>query len=83
MKMEVFSVYDLVTNVFQPPLYAHNAGDALRIIQKYLDGDNNMSRHPADFALYHLGSFDDGPGLVSPIDPPVQVIAINELVKKE
>lgn len=83
MKMEMFSVYDLVTEVYQPPLYAHNSGDAMRIIQNYLRQENNISLYPENFVLFKLGSFEDTSGLLEPLTPPQQIVPITDLVKKE
>lgn len=63
MKIEVFSVYDSKAMVFDRPFYALTNGSALR---QFMDAVNDeksiLHKHPQDFMLFHLGTFDDQDG---------------------
>lgn len=65
MKMIVVSVRDRAAVSFGRPIFAHATGQAIRSFQDEInrvDADNPMSRHPEDYDLYELGSFDDQTG---------------------
>lgn len=81
MQLKMFSIYDLVTNVYQPPMFAHNAGDCMRIVQNHMRQDNNLSRYPDNFVLFDVGTFDDSTGVITS-EKPVQVVPISEIVQK-
>lgn len=61
------SVRDLKAEVFARPFFVGRAGEAMRSFQdEVLSGDATTSllaKHPADFELWELGSFDDELGV--------------------
>jgi hypothetical protein len=65
MKYIVLSVRDVKAGVFSQPFYAPTLQHGIR---SFLDAasnpadDNMMRKHPEDFQLYHLGTFEDGSG---------------------
>lgn len=67
MKLEVFSVYDSKTAVYSHPFFTVSLGAALRAFSDcLLDNNHPFSRHPGDYSLYHLGSFDDSTATFEP-----------------
>jgi len=82
MVIQMFSVYDVKTKIFQSPFYAHNSGHAMRIMTDAVSKpDSQFGRYPEDFLLFEVGMFDDQSGLVLGSETPQQVIAVSELVK--
>lgn len=69
---KIFAVFDSKVNAFNQPFFARSAGDAMRgfediFTQPGPDGQMHpYSRHPADFFLFEIGSFDDDDGTVIP-----------------
>lgn len=60
MKHEIFTVYDIKTEAYLPPFYMPTKGAAIRAIMDTLDDPNHQfSKHPEDFTLFHIGTFDD------------------------
>jgi len=65
MKYVVLSVYDRAAASYGRPVFALSLGAAIRSFQDEInrvDANNEMNRHPKDFDLYELGSFDDQTG---------------------
>lgn len=62
MKLFVFSMYDTKTEIYGVPHFMKSQGEALRAVMDMLLEDNLISRHPEDFILFQLGTFDDSDG---------------------
>lgn len=65
MLLKVFALYDVKSGAYGTPFFLHHVGEAVRACID-LGGDLNtiVGRHPADFALHELGSFDTETGLL-------------------
>jgi len=62
VKLQVFAVYDSVAEVYGRPFFSQTVGSAVRGFSDEInrgERDNPLSAHPKDFALFHLGSFED------------------------
>lgn len=61
------SVRDLKAEVFARPFFVGRAGEAMRSFQdEVIQGDVSQSliaKHPSDFELWELGTFDDETGI--------------------
>lgn len=76
MILQVFSVFDVAAGAFGRPLFLPAVGLAMRSFSNEVNDvrkDNVMQSHPADFHLFHLGSFDDSSGRFSLLDIPVRI----------
>lgn len=65
MKMNVFAVYDGKASFFGRPFFEQTDASAIRVFADAVnDGNpNNMwNRHPEDYSLWRVGSFDDALG---------------------
>lgn len=70
MKMEIFSIYDSVSHVYNQPFFLINKGAALRQFKNMCqDPDTQISLNPSDFTLYHLGSWDNTKCTMDKKDP--------------
>lgn len=80
MNVQVYSVYDKAVKAYAPPFYARSAGEAIRSFsQLCTDPQSNVSRHPTDFVLFGLGSYDDGTGLFN-TGEPMRMIGASEIL---
>lgn len=80
MKMVVFSVRDAAVGAFLPPLFARSKGEALRMFAAAVqEPSHQFSKSKKDYALFHLGDWDDASGFLSSLAQPVQLISALEL----
>lgn len=65
---QIFSVWDLKTEAYMQPFFSPTLGSGIRAFNDACQEPNSMlSKHPADFALHHIGNFDDATGTVNDI----------------
>lgn len=66
MKIGVFSAWDRKTGVYTMPFYAVTRGQAQRTLADGMQEPNSIvGRHPEDFQLFQVGTFDDDQGEMS------------------
>ena len=71
MRTQLYSVYDTVACVFNKPFTEHNDESAIRAF-KATAADQP---HIGDYALYHLGEYDDNNGVITPVTAPTRIIS--------
>lgn len=60
---KVFGVYDQKVNAFMQPFTMESEGQALRAFSDHVNNPESIwCRHPKDFTLYCLGTFDESSG---------------------
>lgn len=70
-KFLVLSLKDAKADTFSPPFFQVNRASALRVLSDLVaDERSTVSRHPEDFALFELGTFDDVTGMITSYDMP-------------
>lgn len=63
MEIKVFSLLDTKTGIYNAPFFMAHIGLAVRAVAELAaDLNTTVGRHPADFMLVDLGSFDDQTG---------------------
>lgn len=86
MKLEVLSVHDRAINAFGRPFCVPAVGAAVRgFTDECKNPDSEIGKHPDDYSLYHLGSFDDSSGAFVLFPQPKFVLKGNmelQLVKE-
>lgn len=88
MKRDVCSVFDLASQLYGQPMFVTGTGVAIRSFSDELKrkGDDNvLARHPEDYELFHLGTFDDERGVFEPLSEgigPVRLVRAKDLVEK-
>ncbi|AXH74133.1 MAG: nonstructural protein [Microviridae sp.] len=73
MIYQVLSVYDRAAMAFGRPVFSNSVGAAMRSFQdecNRAEPGNDMQKHPKDFDLFHLGSFEDGSGRFDLFESP-------------
>lgn len=64
MVLKIFSIYDIKSEVFSPPFFMTAVGEAVRAFKDLAnDTSTTIGRHPADFRLMCLGTFENTTGL--------------------
>ena len=84
MLNSVFSIYDAGISTWLPPLFFRNKGECLRwFIDLVNNADSKLAKHPSDYTLFELGSWDDDKCKFSLLSTPVSIgIAIEYLKAK-
>lgn len=68
--MKVFSVYDLKACAYLQPFFSGNAGSAIRAFEDAVgDAKSPIAKHPSDYQLFELGTWDDNSGAIAGILP--------------
>lgn len=80
MILEVFALQDRKAGVFGRPVFVVTMGLLVRELQDALKGEDILARHPEDFALFRLGSFDDVKGVFVLLPLPDFVLEVSSLV---
>lgn len=73
MQYVVCSVFDYAMGTYGRPLFVVAKGQAVRSFTDEVNREheaNEMYRHPDDFWLFHVGSFDDQTGRLLPLSEP-------------
>lgn len=60
MITKIFSIYDSKAENFNLPVYLQSTGLAIRTFSdSVLDPKSPFAKHPADYTLFELGTYDD------------------------
>lgn len=76
MIFQIVSVHDRAANGYGRPIYVAALGQAIRSFQDEINRaapDNEMHRHPDDFDLFHIGTFNDATGQLESLQLPMQI----------
>jgi len=70
MVLKCFAVLDIKSELFGPPFFMSTNGEAVRAF-KDLSNDKNttVGKHPEDYRLMRLGTFDNVSGKLLEVDP--------------
>ena len=66
MKQMIFSVFDEKAKAFANPFFIPNKGQAVRSFGDAVsDGNTMLSKHPGDYQLYEIGTFDESSAVLT------------------
>lgn len=84
MDFKICAVFDSAAKAFLPPFFLPELGQAHRA---FMDGVNNpdseFHKHPTDYALYHLGHFENTTGEVQMLDHHICVVTASACLVQE
>lgn len=81
MTKNIYSVYDVKAELYGPPFALKSHGEALRGFQDLCEDRSTMvGRHPGDFKLVQLGTFDDVAGRLVSLEAPLSLSFGSDLV---
>lgn len=82
MQLLAYTIYDNKALQYHAPFFASTDGSAVRSLSDMVsDPNTTIGRHPGDYVLYCIGSYDDQIGAMLPISPLRHVIDAVALVK--
>lgn len=65
--IKVYSIFDSKAEEYGPMFFQRNKHEATRTFgELVVDPSNRISRHPGDYTLFELGTFDRSKGLYVP-----------------
>lgn len=82
MQLNAYSIFDNKALQYHPPFFAATDGAAMRSFQDLVNDHNStVSRHPGDYSLFRVGTFDDNKGFFAAVSPLVHVVDAVALVR--
>lgn len=86
MKTVVIAIRDQKANNFTQPFTAPSIGIALRSWGDQINDPKNaeldQARHPEDFAMWHIGEYDDNTGEMIPCKPVQLAVAASLVITR-
>lgn len=83
MILKVYAVYDSKTEAYFPPFYDVTNAAALRNFEDKINTPNHpWCKHPEDFSLFCIGTFDDNNGVITGVSPHVTLGTAIEYVRQ-
>ena len=70
MRTQLYSIYDTIAQVFNKPFTEFNDESAKRAFQQ----SSEKQAYINDYALYHLGEYNDNDGTIVPVSAPVRIM---------
>lgn len=83
MIKRIYAVYDVKTGVYGSPMFLLTDGEAIRVCTDAVaKPGNTLGDHPQDFRLDYLGEFSLSDGVIKPVDIPLHLVELAQLVQK-
>jgi len=84
MLLQVFTVFDSKAEAYLPPFYMSAIGAALRNFGDTCSTpDHPFHKHPQDYCLFHIGSFDDATGHIELLTAPISLGLAQDHITQE
>lgn len=79
--LKLFSVYDNALKEFNPPTFLHGRGVAFRAFQDAVNApDNPFGKHPDDYTLFELGTFEGQTGEIKMNTAPERICSARDVL---
>lgn len=80
--MRIYAVYDDKARVYGTPQFMLTDGIAIRTLADVVKEPSSMiAKHPEDFSMYELGSYDEASGKITPLENPAFLIRAVSLIE--
>jgi len=84
MILKVFAIYDSAVGAYMQPFFMQSKGAAIRAFKDHAnDRESQTAKHPSDFTLFELGSYNDENGFFENLTTPLSLGTAFEHVTKE
>lgn len=68
--LKIYAIRDTKINAYARPFFLQNESILERSIQDALsDPEQTITKHPEDFAVFHLGEYEEETGKITAIPP--------------
>lgn len=72
MLFKIFSIYDQKAKAYLPPFIMPEQGQAERVFGDCVNSqDHQFAKHPEDYTLMEIGTFDDNKGKITAHSTPM------------
>ena len=78
--MLMFSIFDVMAEMFSPPFISRNVATASRQFQQFIATQDIIAR--SDFRLYKVGQWNDQLGTIDALDNPVALSKFDQAAEK-
>ncbi len=79
--MNIYAIYDSKIESYGTPVFIPNDRVAQRSVEDLVrEGTHDAVKYPEDFSLFRLGRYCDQSGTIEPLDSPVLVAKMHEVV---
>ena len=69
MRLNIYTIFDVASGAYMRPFYAASDGQAIRSFTDISqDADHEIGKHPEDYSLFRIGTYDDNKGELHPED---------------
>lgn len=77
-----YSIFDRKSLVFHAPWFQPTDGAATRVLEDLVnDNTTSIGKHPSDYVLFFVGTYDDQKGAMAPVSPLVHIMDAIALVR--
>lgn len=81
MTLKVFAVRDMKALAFLQPFFSNSTGSALRAFgDAVADKNCPFSKHPEDYVLYEIGTYDDNSAELTSVSPVKMMACATDFV---
>jgi hypothetical protein len=80
MKVFVYAIYDSAAGTYRQPMFLQQDGIATRVFKDLcMNAETDLAKHPKDFTLFRIGTFDDQKGELDG-ETPVSMATAQEII---
>lgn len=80
---KVFCVYDSKAEAYMTPFHLRSRGEAIRSFSNACqDQKTEFSRHPGDFTLFEIGTYDDSTGTYENLPAKINIGLALDFIEK-
>ncbi len=89
MRQFIYSIYDTAAAIYQRPFVAQSDGEVTRSFSDIAcDADHEIGKHPEDYTLFTIGTFNDKTGEVignapEKIATALELVAVSRNVNRD
>ena len=70
MKLNAYTIYDVASGIYMRPFFSQADGQAIRGFKDIAtDADHEVGKHPEDYTLYRIGTYNDTTGKLEGENP--------------
>ena len=80
---QLITVHDSKSGIFTPPVSVIAIGEAIRTFEDAVnDPQSPFNKHPEDYTLFHIGSYDETTASVEMLQSPLSLGGALNFVKQ-